>query len=524
VRDARERHRGRPAGQAAGDSWDDLFRRLAETAPAGLLLLQPDGTTSFRNAEAERMLGAGGGPIDRLLSEAIADSERAGMAQAVTLGGGPLQIEVECRVLAAPWLAPLRVIWLTDVTRPKLLQRRLNAIAQVSSTVADVGNLPATLDAVAREVVGASEIAATQIMILDETGTGLRLLGAAGFADITDFAALLRECQRRGAELKMLAAAAAGRPVVVPHRRHDVLMDARWEPLHGIMGQPDWDGFASIPLTVSGRTVGVLNAFYATGCEPTTEALGFLTSMAEQAAIAVDHAALASAAEVQARQQERHRLAAELHDSVVQQVFSIKMQAEALRLRAEGGKPMTAARIAGHASELAAASRRALDDLRTLVFEMRPIELADQGLVAAASALVDSIRSRTGLNASFHSDLGMVALPADLEDDAYRILQELLHNVVKHARASLVMVRMSVHGSAADRLVIEITDDGAGFAESAKTGPSLGMVSIRERAQRWGGSVVLRGIPAGGGQARITIPLPAVPLPARPACAGNRDE
>jgi signal transduction histidine kinase len=434
---------------------------------------------------------------------------------------GLRRLEVECQLVSAPLLAPLRAAWLTDVTRARVVQRRLAAIAQASSSVAAVGNLAVTVDAVAAEVVRADQIAAVQVVTLDDTGSRVRLLGTAGFRDDSDFIPRLQRCQELGAELKMLVAAATGKVVVVAHRKPQVLADPRWAPLHEIMDQPDWDSYVGVPLIVDGRTVGVLNAF-CTPLEqpPTAEDIAFLVAMAEQAALAVDRAELVSAAETQARREERHRVAADLHDSVVQQVFAIKMRAEALRLGIERhGEPSP--RMGEHVEALAMSARLALDDLRALILELRPDGMVEKGLIGSVAARVEAVGARTGLRTTFRSDLEFVALPTGTEDDLYRIVQEALNNVVKHAQATSVTVAIAVRGGGKGQLVIDIEDDGVGFHRPLQTAGSLGMQSMRERAQRWGGSVVLRSRPAKGGHVRVTIPLPVVPG-APPSDRGER--
>jgi signal transduction histidine kinase len=528
---------GRPSPWA-----DEILRRLAVSAPAGLVVVDTDGTVLVRNAEAARILG----DTDRLPPALLAvlgrdvpdagDASRgesgapdivAGwtdpgtVAEPVVLERGLRRLEVECRLVPAPALAPLRAAWLTDVTRARVVQRRLAAIVQASSSVAAVGNLAATLDAVAAEVVRADQIAAVQVITLDDTGMRVRLLGTAGFRDDSDFIPKLQRCQELGAELKMLAAAATGTVITVPHRKPQVLSDPQWEPLHEIMAQPDWDSYVGVPLIVDGRTVGVLNAFCTPQEQPpTAEDIAFLVAMAEQAALAVDRAELVNAAEMQARREERQRFAADLHDSVVQQVFSIKMRAEALRLGLERDGDVSPETLTEHAEALATSSRLALDDLRALITQMRPGGLADKGLIASVAAWVESVGARSGIGVAFRSDLEFLALPSGLEDDVYRIVQEALHNVVKHAEASAVTVRIALRGSGNGLLVVDIEDDGVGFRRPLQSVGSLGMLSMRERAQRWGGSVVLRSRSGRGGHLRATIPLPA--MPATPVRPGER--
>ena len=135
-----------------------------------------DGTVRLRNDEAARILG----DLDRLPGALMAVLENG--AAATGNGGEPVvverglrRLEVECRLVSMPSLAPLRAAWLTDVTRARVVQRRLAAIARASSSVAAVGNLAATVEAVAAEVVRADQIAAVQGITLDDTGVRIRL-------------------------------------------------------------------------------------------------------------------------------------------------------------------------------------------------------------------------------------------------------------------------------------------------------------------------------------------------------------
>jgi signal transduction histidine kinase len=486
---------------------------LALSAPAGLVVIDTDGTVRLRNNEAARILGE----LDRLPAAllAVLDQEGNGAAESagepVVVERGLRRLEVECRAVPAPSLAPLRAAWLTDVTRARVVQRRLAAIAGASSSVAAVGNLAATVDAVAAEVVRADQIAAVQVITLDDTGSRVRLLGTAGFRDDSDFIPRLQRCQELGAELKMLAAAATGKVVVVAHRKPQVLRDPRWAPLHEIMDQPDWDSYVGVPLIVDGRTVGVMNAFCIPQEQPpTAEDIAFLVAMAEQAALAIDRAELVGAAELQARREERHRVAADLHDSVVQQVFAIKMRAEALRLGIRRDGEVSPEVLGEYAEALATSAQLALDDLRALIFQLRPGGLAERGLIGSVAAWVDSVGAHAGIAVTFRSDLEFVAFPPGMEDDLYRIVQEALHNVVKHARASAVTVGISARGRGKGMLVIDIEDDGVGFHRPPPSAGSLGLKSMAERARRWGGSVVLRSRPGRGGQLRVTVPLPAM--------------
>jgi signal transduction histidine kinase len=208
----------------------------------------------------------------------------------------------------------------------------------------------------------------------------------------------------------------------------------------------------------------------------------------------------------QAESGERRRLARDLHDSVVQQLFSLRMQAKALRSQLDRGDA-DATRVRRSAEELAELAAAALADLRQLVFELRPMELAERGLVEAVCALSVSVQARTGLLIDVRAapdvriDGGL-----DVHEDLYRIVSEAVHNVVKHAGASAVEIALAIESA---ELVIEVADDGSGAAAAAGDNhhDRLGMVSMRERAQRWGGRFAAGPRPGGGWSVRVQVPL-----------------
>jgi len=245
--------------------------------------------------------------------------------------------------------------------------------------------------------------------------------------------------------------------------------------------------------------------------------------MAEQAAMAVDHAALLERERDVARREERQKLARDLHDSVVQQVFSMMMQARSLGVLVERGLPPTPEKVAQVADDLSGSAEAVLADLRGMVVELRPAATTAGGLVSALRSLADTTAARTGLHVSLDVEdpaAEMTALDADLLEDVYRVVAEALHNSVKHAGASTIRLRLAVtpHGRRR-RLVAHVTDDGRGMSAESVAGGSgssgLGMTVMRERAARWGGAVQVRQPAAGGTSVRLSLPVPTS-LPARP--------
>jgi signal transduction histidine kinase len=320
-----------------------------------------------------------------------------------------------------------------------------------------------------------------------------------------DFVARLSACRQRGVHVRFLDAYLDGEPVVQAHRKASIMDDPSWEPLHEIMNRPDWDGFVSMPMVVRRRIVGVINAYYRPGEGPTPGSLAFLGAMADQAAVAIDTFALLAKTRTRAQSDERRRLARDLHDSVVQQLFSMRMQAKALGSQLDG-RDVQPARVRRSAEELAELSANALADLRMLVFELRPLDLAERGLVDAIRAHAASVRARTGLVIDVRApDDVLIGGGLDIQEDLYRIVCEAIHNVVKHASAT--MVEVGITTEAAD-LVLEIVDDGAGSAGggTAVVGQQLGLVSMRERTERWGGWFEAGPRPGGGWTVRAAVP------------------
>lgn len=503
---------------------------LLDISGGGLAVLDEAGRFTMLNPAAARILDR---PAEELLGR------KSPFEPSTPLDGGHVSWpardgrtrELEYRI--APITKAGYAVWFSDVTDALEQQERLTAIVRAASSVADLYSLRATLDAVAREVVMTRNISAVQILALDDPEGELRVLGMAGFGDARDFTERLAACRRRGAKVRFLDAYRTRRPIVVPHRKPAIMADPRWEPLHKIMDYPDWDCFVSMPLLVRGRAVGVMNAYYLPGEDPGPGSLAFLEAMAGHAAVAIDTAALLA----DMRSHERRRLARDLHDSVVQQLFSMRMQAKALRAQLERPDPDLAS-VGRGADELARLSQTALADLRSLVYELRPLDLAEHGLIDAVRAHAENLQARTGIEIDIQVPEGLdIDAGIDEQEDLYRIVQEALNNVVKHANATEVVIRFDPlaevaparagtgggrHGGPGARnngLVVEISDNGCGHIRRSGGGDaepgrrSLGLVSMRERAQRWGGRVAAGPRPTGGWTVAVTLPHLRTSLP-----------
>jgi signal transduction histidine kinase len=199
--------------------------------------------------------------------------------------------------------------------------------------------------------------------------------------------------------------------------------------------------------------------------------------------------------------EERNRLARELHDSVTQQLFSMTLTAQAARAHMEKN-PQRAAIQLERLQETAVA---ALAEMRALIAQLRPPALADEGLVNAMRQYIATLSKRESLRIELRVS-GNERLSHGFELALYRILQEALNNVVKHANAHNVRVALEFDTR---QVAMRITDDGQGFDVQASTASSdrhLGLISMRERAAEIGGTLELTSTIGGGTDIVVHVP------------------
>ncbi|ANS69659.1 PAS domain S-box [Streptomyces lincolnensis] len=494
----------------------DCVGRFVRLNPAAATLLRADAEGDLIGAPSPFTLVEGAAECRTELLEVRSDEQVAHWEPA----RGPRR-EFAYRTRGLPADPKFTVVSFRDVTDEWHRQRRIAAIARTSIALASEGSLGSVLDAVAEQIVQADGLAGVQILTLDSTGRELRLMGAAGLRHWDGFLDRLLECRDRGARLSMLDALKERRPIVVPHRWAQILKDPAWEPLHAYLGELNWDSFVSVPLMARGRPEGVLNAYFAPGQEIGSRTLEFLAAMAEQAALAVDYAMLLQREREGARRNERQRLARDLHDSIVQQVFSIGMQANAVGVLGARDEAVSAEAVRAFADEVGTLSRTVLADLRAMVHELRPASSLRLGLEDAVTTLVKSTENRTGLSIRLECGQEVDTVEPELAEDMYRIVGEAIHNVVKHAEATTVSIRLAVHDHT---LAAAIRDDGRGITESGgrraaqenedgeaatATGHhGYGLRTMRERTERWGGTMRIRSGARSGTTVRVVIPLP----------------
>jgi signal transduction histidine kinase len=258
-----------------------------------------------------------------------------------------------------------------------------------------------------------------------------------------------------------------------------------------------------VPLLVGDRAIGVIQAFDKLAADRrfSNDDLRVAETFAAQAAIAVDTATRvardAFQRAVEGQELERRRLARELHDETGQALTSILLGLRSLEEAGDEGF----GEAVGNLRELVV---QTLQDVRRLAVELRPTALDDFGLAAALERLANTVAEQSGTAVEFESRLGEERLPSDVETVLYRIVQEALTNVVKHAHAdhvSIVLQRRET-GVAA---VIE--DDGRGFASREQGDGGLGLIGMKERVELVSGRLEIESTEGAGTTLVVEVPV-----------------
>ena len=260
-----------------------------------------------------------------------------------------------------------------------------------------------------------------------------------------------------------------------------------------------------VPLILRGRPIGILTAHDKDGGDLrfTDEDLRLAETLSARVAVAVDLSqrvardALRSV--VSAQELERERLARELHDETGQALTSILLGLKELE-------------DAGSAADVTSATARlrelvvtTLQDVRRLAVELRPKALDDFGLVPALERLVETFQEQTGIEVIMEPQLGQERLPSEIETALYRIIQEALTNVVKHAQASRVSIVLSRRANTVSAV---FEDDGRGFAVDETRDGGLGLLGMKERLSLLDGRLQIESSSDGGTTLVAEVPVP----------------
>ncbi|PZS10428.1 MAG: hypothetical protein DLM70_00510, partial [Chloroflexi bacterium] len=259
-----------------------------------------------------------------------------------------------------------------------------------------------------------------------------------------------------------------------------------------------------VPLMVGQQVIGMLSLVHHEPNFYRPQHARLVLALGQQAAVAIQNARLYKQAQEYAALDERARLARELHDSVTQALFSMTMHARATGLMLEREGIPRDGRIGRSVDQLSDLTQGALAEMRALIFELRPDSLQEEGLAAALRKHAAAVSAREGLRVDVEAPEGRIPLGPGQDLHLYRLAQEALHNVVKHAHAGEARFCLAVEGG---NVVLEIADNGVGFDLSAVTPGHLGLRTMADRAGDMGGTLRIQSAPGAGVSARVTVPL-----------------
>jgi signal transduction histidine kinase len=201
---------------------------------------------------------------------------------------------------------------------------------------------------------------------------------------------------------------------------------------------------------------------------------------------------------------------------VSQALFSMTLETRAAQLALQQARADLADDLRRRLARLRELTENALAEMRALIFELRPEALREEGLPAAIHKHARAVAARADLLIDVETLKDPLSLSPDVEEQVYRTAQEALTNVVKHADASHVQVRL-LPAATPGWLLLEIADNGIGFDAAPSRPGHLGLTTMRRRVERLGGSLGVRSTPGGGTTVQALVPVPAGrPGPAEP--------
>lgn len=378
-------------------------------------------------------------------------------------------------------------------------QHEFEAISQIAELTVRTMELPGMLSKALEIGIQALGMDLGTLSLLEAHNQELEL--TAVYCTEADQPTLMQHsalCLKQG--LSRLAITAQ-RPVSLPELT--CLIESDTADVHTLYTELSIQSAVAVPVRSKANTIGVMLVMSKQLAEFPQAAIAFLEALTTHIAVLIENSRLRNQSRTLSIMEERRRLASELHDSVTQSLFSLCLAAEGLKAVVTAPNP-----AALHALGLLLAQAEAIKrELRTLINELRPVDLNQGGLDMALRAHADSLQSTANILVALmlHGDVS--DLPWRVQQNLNRITQEALSNIARHSQAAHVEIELRAES---DVVCLTIRDDGCGFdpqqvalADTA----SLGLVSMRERAEMMGGALIVRSAPGAGTVITVKIPV-----------------
>ncbi len=465
------------------------------------------------NAATERLLGvslagATGRPLASIV-RVFTDTAMLDVARAVAAGGG-VRALAHFRpgtAVRAPILAPTLFalpgnhlgLMLEDVTA-RVRSQRIQAGERHALEMLAAGEpLSAILTAIVRAIEAASPDTMASILLLDETGTKM-LLGAAPSLP-AEYNAVVHRRPIGPRAGSCGTAMYRGQPVFAV----DVETDPLWEEYREVARQHGLRSCWSYPIhSDEGRVLGTFALYHRTPGAPDDAAIEIMTRAAHVAGIVLERRALdeqrrALAGRIeQAREDERTAIARDLQDELGQSLTALRVDLDWVQRRVDGDE------LTRKLDDIARATEQVLHTVQRMASELRPGILDHLGLGAALEWQAEDFERRTSTPCKVSSNILDLSLPRPITTNVFRIFQEALDNIARHASASRVEISLAVdHG----QLVLAIADDGIGLPEVAPRTTKLGILGMCERAWRLGGECSVKRRMPKGTVVTVTVPV-----------------
>jgi PAS domain S-box-containing protein len=359
------------------------------------------------------------------------------------------------------------------------LQRRieeLSALNEIANTISTETDIQTTLEHVAGRVSGLFDAQATLITLLDRQLSQVKLLAVYASLPLPGSRS---ECAFDLDEVPIFRQ-------VADQNKSLVLIDARSSPLiagmHDLLQTLGTNSLLLVPLRILNDVTGVMTVHHSQAEYVLSgDEINLAETIASEIATAIENVRLYQQGQMLAVEQERHRLAREMHDSVIQTLYSTVLLASGWRMMAEQGR-LDSSSTAIHFQQVADQSEQALKEMRLLLFQLRPPDLEKVGLVGAIQQRLDAVERRVSIETSLLTTGEGRLLAPGIENELYNIAQEALNNALRHAQASSIIVRLEFHEQSVE---LAVEDNGRGFEPDTGSG-GMGLHNMQERAEEIG--------------------------------------